>query len=226
MGSFSAKLVARVPLSPRVVNMTFEASEPFPRAAGQHAFITLAEGSRHAFSLASPFSPEQPGRFEIAAVLGTTAAALLELEVGGVVTVKGPGGSLVWQEDVPSLLVATGTGLSPLRAIVLEQLERDSSVPLTLLFGCRDASEELWGEQLTSLARHHPRFRFVPTHSQPRAGYTGRTGRVQAHLPELARAIGAAGRAYLCGHTPMVNDCTALLVEQGVLAERIHGESY
>jgi NAD(P)H-flavin reductase len=226
MASFSAQLVARAPLSARVVNMTFVASEPFPRAAGQYATLTLAEGTNHSFSLASPYSPAEPGRFEIAALRGTTAAALLELEVGSVAQVKGPGGSLIWKEDVPALLVATGTGLSPMRAIVLEQLARDSQVPLTLLFGCRDSSEELWGEELLALAKQHPRFRYIPTQSQPSAGYTGRSGRVQAHLPELARELGVSGHAYLCGHKPMVKDCKALLVEHGVPAERIHGESY
>jgi ferredoxin-NADP reductase len=40
------------------------------------------------------------------------------------------------------------------------------------------------------------------------------------------RTLGPSLRAYLCGHTPMVNDCTLLLLEQGVPAEHIHGESY
>jgi ferredoxin-NADP reductase len=40
------------------------------------------------------------------------------------------------------------------------------------------------------------------------------------------RRLGSNLRAYLCGHTPMVNDCTTLLLELGVPAEHIHGESY
>lgn len=226
MPSFSAQLVARGALSPRVVKMTFDASEPFPRAAGQYAVLTLLEGSSHAFSLASPFDAAHPGRFEIAAARGTSAEPLLQLELASTVAVKGPSGSLTWKEDAPSLLVATGTGISPLRAIVVEQLERNAKAPLTLLFGCRDSAEELWGDELRQLAHAHPRFRFIPTHSQPETSYRGRMGRVQQHLPDLARELGAGGRAYLCGHKPMVNECTALLLEQGVLAEHIHGESY
>ena len=49
---------------------------------------------------------------------------------------------------------------------------------------------------------------------------------MQTYLPELVRELGSDLRAYLCGHTPMVNDCTALLLEQGVAPEHIHGESY
>ena len=226
MPSFSAELVARAPLSPRVVGMTFQASGPFQRAAGQYVMLTLDEGSTHAFSVASPFEPEAPGRFEIAVARGTTAASMLELELGSVVSVTGPSGTLVWKEDAPALLVATGTGISPLRALVLEQLRRSSSVPLYLLFGCRDASEELWGAEFSRLAAQHARFRFWPTHSQPAPGRVGRIGRVQAYLPELVRELGPSVRAYLCGHTPMVNDCTTLLLDLGVLAEHIHGESY
>lgn len=226
MPSFSAELVARAPLSPRVVGMTFLADGPFQRAAGQYVTLTLDDGGTHAFSVASPYSEREPGQFEIAVARGTTAAELLELGLGSVVSVTGPNGALVWKGDAPSLLVATGTGISPLRAIVLEQLARPSGPPLFLLFGCRDAAEELWGAELSRLAVERPRFRFLPTHSQPQQGRREAVGRVQAYLPELVRELGSELRAYLCGHTPMVNDCTTLLLELGVLPEKIHGESY
>jgi len=226
MPSFSAELVARAPLSPRVVGMTFQASEPFVRAAGQYVTITLDEGSKFAFSVASAFEPRAPGRFEIAVARGTTAAPVLELEQGDVVSVTGPGGVLVWKTDAPALLVATGTGISPLRALVQEQLQRSASTPVRLLFGCRDTAEELWGAEFSRLGAEHERFRFWPTHSQPTPGYTGRVGRVQAYLPELVRELGPDLRAYLCGHTPMVNDCTSLLFDLGVPAAHVHGESY
>ena len=66
MPTFMAQLVERAPLSPRVVGMTFVVEQAFPREAGQYVLLTLDEGSTHAFSLASPFEPEAPGRFEIA----------------------------------------------------------------------------------------------------------------------------------------------------------------
>jgi NAD(P)H-flavin reductase len=188
--------------------------------------LTLDQGTTHAFSVASPYVADEPLLFEIAVASGTTAAPLLELQLGDVVGATGPGGSLVWKADEPALLVGTGTGISPLRAIVLEQLARPESTPITLLFGCRDGNEELWGQELAERARSHARFKLITVQSQPLTGYTGRVGRVQTYLPTLVRDLGAAGRAYLCGHTPMVKDCTALMLEAGIPAERIHGESY
>jgi CDP-4-dehydro-6-deoxyglucose reductase, E3 len=226
MASFSAELVERVPLSPRVVGLTFVASEAFSRAAGQYVLLTLDEGTSHAFSVASPYEPAAPGRFEIAVARGTTAEGLLAVPLGGVVSATGPSGSLVWKGDAPALLVGTGTGISPLRALVKEQLGTAATDPLVLLFGCRDQSEELWGAELRELSRQHPRLRFFPSYSQPATSSADRAGRVQAYLPALVSELGAGLRAYLCGHTPMVNDCTALLLEAGVSAERIHGESY
>lgn len=226
MPSFTAQLVERASLSARVVGMTFAATEPFPRAAGQYVVLTLDEGSTHAFSIASPFEPALPERFEIAVARGTTAESLLDLPVGGVVGATGPSGTLVWKAEAPSLLIGTGTGVSPLRAIVKEQLAGSGLAPLTLLFGCRDASEELWGAELQQLARTHPRFRYLPTYSQPALGATALLGRVQRYLPELVRALGSGLRAYLCGHTAMVNECTSLLMALGVVPEHIHGESY
>jgi NAD(P)H-flavin reductase len=226
MASFSAELVARASLSPRVESLTFSASERFERAAGQYVTITLDDGVAYAFSVASPFSEREPGRFEIAAARGTTAAALLELPLGGQVHVSGPSGALVWKGDHRSLLIATGTGISPLRAIVLEQLARHVPNELSLLFGCRDESEELWGDELSRLAGEHSRFRFLPTHSQPMSGHEGRVGRVQSYLDGLVPRPDPELRVYLCGHTPMVNDCTERLLGLGVAAHHIHGESY
>jgi len=226
MPSFLAELIQRKQLSPRVELLTFLAAAPFMREAGQYVLLTLDEGTSHAFSIATPFDEQEPARFDIAVARGTTAGPVLELTLGSRVQVTGPSGVLVWKADAPALLVATGTGISPLRAIVLEQLARRSNVPLTLLFGCRDASEELWGAEFAELAARQPRFRYLPTHSQPSRGHAGLMGRVQAYLPEQVRMLGPALRAYLCGHTPMVNDCTTLLLEQGVPAEHIHGESY
>lgn len=226
MPSFSAELVAQAPLSPRVVGMTFVADRPLVRAAGQYVTLTLDGGMTHAFSIASPFSERAPGQFEIAAARGTTAAGLLELPLGSVVAVDGPSGSLVWKADAPALLIATGTGISPLRAIALEQLARAANDPLTLLFGCRDATEELWGAEFSRLAREQSRFHFVPTYSQPPSGHGGRFGRVQAYLAELLPRPNPELRAYLCGHTPMVKDCTARLLALGVAPQHIYGESY
>ena len=226
MPSFSAELIARTQLSPRVESLTFLAAEPFVRAAGQYVLLTLDEGSSHAFSVASPFDERAPRKFEVAVARGTTAGGVLELTLGASVMVTGPSGVLVWKGEAPALLVATGTGISPLRALVLEQLAQSSRAPLTLLFGCRDATEELWGREFARLAAEHPRFRYMPTHSQPLPGHSGRVGRVQPYLPELVHVLGPELRAYLCGHTPMVNACTSLLLEHGVAPERIHGESY
>ncbi len=226
MPSFTARLVERAALSPRVARMRFEAHEAFPRSGGQYVTLTSREGAPHAFSIASPFEPDAPGRFEIAVARGTTAASLLELPLGEELLAHGPSGSLTWRGDAPALLIATGTGLSPLRAMLLEQLHRDVHEPLVLLFGCRDATEELWGEELRELARRHPRFELVSTHSQPLPGHTGRVGRVQALLPALVAQLGPSLLAYLCGHTPMVKDCTGLLLESGVAASQIFGESY
>jgi ferredoxin-NADP reductase len=227
MPSFSAELVERAPLSPRVMRMTFRASEPFLRAAGQYVLIALDDGTSHAFSIASPFLAQEAESFEIAVARGTTAEGLLDLPLGGRVAATGPSGALVWQGEAPSLLVATGTGISPLRAIVKEQLARSTTAPLVLLFGCRDEAEELWGSELRALMVDHPRFRFLPTHSQPSAAARPeRVGRVQAHLHELVQVLGLDLHAYLCGHTPMVGDCTRLLLAQGVPASHVYGESY
>jgi CDP-4-dehydro-6-deoxyglucose reductase len=227
MPSFTAELVERASLSPSVVGLTFLANRPFLRKAGQYVVLSLQSGGQYAFSVASPFEPSSPERFEIAAARGTTAEALLELPLGSVVGASGPGGALVWQAAAPSLFIATGTGISPLRALIWEELRRGAPSPLLLLFGCRDAQEELWGRELQDLASTHSRFQFWPTHSRPLPSHPGRSGRVQVHVSEAVQQLGSSElRAYVCGHIPMVADCQRLLRASGVTPERIHAESY
>ncbi len=139
---------------------------------------------------------------------------------------NGPSGKLVWQGESPALFVAAGTGIAPLRALIREELARASASPLHLLFGCRNRTEELWGDEWRQLESAQPRFQFWSSHSQPLPDHAGRVGRVQAHLMQAARALGPGLRAYVCGHKPMVAECASLLVECGAAEDRIFGESY
>ena len=83
----------------------------------------------------------------------------------------------------------------------------------------------LYRLEFEEMALRYPQFRFWPTLTQPGPGWTGRNGRVQAHLAEAID-----GRRdidiYLCGLRPMVDDVRQILKAMGFDRKQIRYEKY
>jgi NAD(P)H-flavin reductase len=111
-------------------------------------------------------------------------------------------------------------------------LEAGSRAPLWLLFGARHEEDILYAEDFGRWAREHPNVRYDVTLSQPAAGWSGRRGWVQAHVPELYRELaGSAGspapHVYVCGLERMVKAVRDLLRgELAVDRKNVHTERY
>lgn len=128
------------------------------------------------------------------------------------------------------LLVATGTGVTPYRAMlpVLRERIANRGVEVVLLFGARSPGELLYGEEFTAFAEANPGFRFVPCFSRempatPRPD--DRSGYVQDHLPGFAPDP-QHDIAYLCGNPNMVDACFELLKNAGLPVPHIRREKY
>lgn len=236
------ELVETSALSPSVRRFVWRSVDgrPFDFLAGQWMKLYLPGGLDRDYSIASPPRPlDAPGsdRFELAITRvegGPGSAALFALEPGARIACLGPNGLFVREDrhrDAPAVYVATGTGLAPLRAILLDELARAEPTPQWLLFGCRAEEDLLYRDELEALARRHPRFRYVPTLSRPTEDWEGRRGYVQTHLPALAADLAALGGApphyYVCGLTKMIDDVRRTLKETlGVDRRCIHTERY
>src|SRR5437667_79285 len=82
-------------------------------------------------------------------------AAQLELSVGDQLELRGPiGGYFVWSTDVggPLLLVAGGSGICPLMAMLRHRAARWSSVPARLLYSSRSLEDVIYRQELDQLA--------------------------------------------------------------------------
>jgi CDP-4-dehydro-6-deoxyglucose reductase len=138
----------------------------------------------------------------------------------------GPWGGFIFRQPVEdSILVATGTGVVPFRAMLQDQLSRNSVHQYTLIFGVRYERSLLYREEFEQLARDHPNFHFRPTLSRPEPQWTGRTGHVQAHLSE---AIGDRRdvNVFICGLKAMVDDVRSILKSSGFDRKRTICEKY
>ncbi len=227
-----AHLASARQLSPSVRSLSFALEGgPLRFRAGQwvHVHLDTAKGpEKRAYSIASDPRAEL---LELAVTRvdeGSVSPVLCDLPVGREVTIDGPHGFFTRDEaalSAPSLFVATGTGLAPLRSMLSELLEAPHP-PCTLLFGCRTEADILWRDELEGWARAHRDFRLEVTLSRPDASWQGRSGYVQTHVPELARALGEP-HVFICGLNRMVSEVrTVCKSELGYDRKRIHSERY
>jgi ferredoxin-NADP reductase len=178
-------------------------------------------------------SPVQRIEIAVSFVDGGAATKLLgELPIGGVIDASGPYGRFCLQAGDTNgryLLLATGTGVTPYRAMlpqIAELVKQGREV--VLLYGARNEVELLYGEEFEAFAQAHPGFTFHGCLSRQPRGLprpNDRSGHVQNILAELAPT---AGRdiAYLCGNPNMVDAAFAALKDFGLPVAQIRREKY
>jgi ferredoxin-NADP reductase len=240
---FTLRLAESRMLAPAVRHLAFERADgaPFAFIPGQFVQIHFhyADGkpTKRSYSVATIGNGGQAvvTRIEMAVsyVEGGAATELLgKLPEGGTVEASGPYGRFCLMETDANrryLLVATGTGVTPYRAM-LPQLAKivDRGAEVALVYGARNESELLYGDEFEAFARQHPHFHFYACFSRtPRAvpRPQDRSGRIQVALGEL-KPDPAHDIAYLCGNPDMVDQAFALLKDAGLPIPHIRREKY
>ncbi|HET8761747.1 MAG TPA: FAD-binding oxidoreductase, partial [Nitrospiria bacterium] len=198
--------------------------------AGQYVMVDVPKGEtvvRKAYSIVSP--PFQAGSIDLCIkhVEGGYVSTYFheQFRVGDALTISDARGNFVDRGgDRERVYVAAGTGIAPIRSMILGLYDNGFDGPMTLYFGVRHEDEILYETDWRRLEAAHTGFRFIPAVSRPRA-WTGRVGWVQNALRETLTDP-ATKTAYVCGLVPMVKEVKALLIELGVPREQIHTEKY
>jgi ferredoxin-NADP reductase len=140
------------------------------------------------------------------------------LQPGDQLELRGPiGGYFVWEPALggPVLLVAGGSGVVPLMAMIRARAAAGSDVDTRLLFSSRGWDEVLYRDELERLAGGGLAVVHTLTRSQP-AGWSGYSRRVDAEmLREVGPAAADAPQVFVCGPTPFVEAVAEALVGLG-----------
>ena len=195
-----------------LLRLQLPANQNFQYRAGQYLEFILRDGARRSYSMANapgnlgtPPSIELhlrhlPGGLFTDQVFGT-------LKVKDILRVEGPYGSFFLREsEQPMILLASGTGFAPVKAIVEQLQARGDPRPTTLYWGCRGRVDLYLHDWALQAAAAMPSLRYIPVLSEPAAGdgWTGRTGlvhqAVMADWPDLC-----AHQVYACGAPVMVD---------------------
>ena len=237
--TFEVEVISTSPLAPSVRRLVFARTDgrPLVFEPGQwlNLVLPLPTGDiRRAYSIASP--PNGTPRFELAVTEvtgGPGSSYLARLAPGAKLSAIGPQGFFTRAplDPAPALMVATGTGVTPLYSMMQAAVAAGSSAPLWLLLGVRRTADLLYRSELEALAAPHPSIRLHFTLSQGEPDWTGRRGYVQTHIPELWEDLRRVGHGephlYVCGLERMVSAVRQLVrKEMGIPRERVHSERY
>jgi len=213
--------------------------ENFPFSSGQFVSAVASDGNdkqqTRAYSIASAANGKN---FELCVnrveggFFSNHLADLPDLPIGGTIQIHGPHGHFVLKESITdSILVATGTGIAPMRGFTQwlfpeDGPDRSEGKEIWLVYGTRYETELYYQDYFEALARRKPNFHYLVTLSRAQESWTGLRGYVQDHvariveeraarlgltlpMPEVDVAIPAADLkfdiyTYICGLNNMV----------------------
>jgi ferredoxin-NADP reductase len=216
----------------RVRTITLSVPDWAGHRAGQHLDVRLTaeDGyvAERSYSIASA-----PGE-QVAITVerlddGEVSPYLTEdLRPGDEIEIRGPiGGYFVWDPpgQAPLLLLAGGSGVVPLRAILRHRSRTGSSVPVRLLYSARSLGEVIYRAELAQPA-DGVEVIYTLTREQP-PGWSGYARRVdQPMVAEVAWPVARAPVAYVCGPTNFVEAVAADLVALGYQPVKVKTERF
>ena len=218
------------PLSPVVTGLSmrlpdFETPTYLP---GQYMNVILPNGSTRSFSMASKPNSNRVD-FHIRRIDGGhfTEGRVSRLQAGEALNVELPLGSFHFraQDYRPLLMIATGTGLAPIKAILEALMGNPDCPPVSLYWGGRTRADLYLDDQIRRWSERLYDFNYVPVLSRPDGDWNGRTGYVQdavkADLSDLTEHA-----IYLCGSPLMISAAKSVFVGCGAAPSFIYTEGF
>jgi ferredoxin-NADP reductase len=218
-----AEVVDVVSEAPRVKTIAFDVPGWPGHRAGQHVDVRLtAEDGYQAERSYSIASAPDGARVELTVERlddGEVSPYLTEeLRQGDRIELRGPvGGWFVWEpaQGGPVLLVAGGSGVVPLMAMIRTRAAAQDDVDMRLLFSSRGWDDVIYRDELERLSGDELTVAHTLTRSQP-PGWAGYARRVD---PEMLIEVGPGPAerplVYVCGPTPFVEAVAGALVQLG-----------
>jgi len=222
--------------TPRVSSLVLEVPGWPGHLAGQHVDVRLTaeDGyqAQRSYSIASP--PEDSRVILTVERLedGEVSPYLVgEVRAGDKVELRGPiGGYFVWKagDDRPLLLVAGGSGIVPLMAMIRHHAAAGSTANVRLLYSSHSLDDVIYRDELANLSAGGVRLQVshTLTRSQP-VGWEGYSRRIDGEMvAEVAWPRKNSPAVFICGPTAFVETAAGLLLESGYDASWIKTERF
>lgn len=150
------------------------------------------------------------------------------LKEGDTVTINGPYGEFFLRDTERDIIcIAGGSGMAPLKSILLDMAEKGSKRKARYFFGARTGKDLFLLDEMKELEERMENFTFIPALSDPEPddNWTGETGLITDVVKRMAENATEA-EAYLCGSPGMIDACVKVLSELGMPEERIYYDKF
>ena len=218
-----------------IVQLQLPANEVFRYRAGQYVEFLLRDGSRRSYSIANAPHTQTaaPGiELHIRHMPGGkfTDHVFGAMQAKEILRLEGPFGSFFVRDDsdLPMVLLASGTGFAPVKAIIDHLEHLGSTRGAAFYWGCRTRADLYQLDWAQAAAARLPWLAFVPVLSEPRPedAWSGRTGlvhhAVMADLPDLS-----GRQVYACGAPAMVEAAQRDFVARcGLPADEFYADAF
>jgi CDP-4-dehydro-6-deoxyglucose reductase len=197
--------------------------------AGQYVNICLPDGAKRSFSMASK-PHERQIDFHVRHIAGGrfTGDLLHRLKPGDTLALELPLGTFCYHEEDfrPLLILATGTGIAPIKSMLETLLDDENCPPVTLYWGARTRQDLYLHEEISSWSKRQTDFRYVPVLSRADANWDGGRGYVQdVAVRDMGEAIPEQA-IYICGSPVMIADAKSLLLAHHASVHHIYTEGF
>jgi len=232
-----ARVVALRDETPTARTITFELTDWPGHVAGQRVDVrvTAADGYSAVRSYSIASAPRADRRVELSVERlpdGEVSPYLTQdLAIGDSVELSGPiGGWFVWRDSQAESiqLIAGGSGIVPLMAMIRSRAATGSSAPFRLLYSVRHPDSVWYREELQALSANDRGVgvTYVYTRTAP-SNWPRPPGRIDASVVAMATWPPPVGpTCYVCGPTPFVEHAAELLTSSGHPPERIRTERF
>jgi CDP-4-dehydro-6-deoxyglucose reductase len=215
-----------------IMSLQLPANERLQYKAGQYIEFLLKDGKRRSYSMANAPHTDEHVSLHIRHMPGGlfTDHVFNTMKERDILRIEGPLGTFFLREDStkPMVLLASGTGFAPIKAIIEHATHQKTARPMLLYWGGRRPKDLYMHALCEEWARTLPHFKYVPviSHALPEDGWTGRSGfvhhAVMQDLPDLS-----AYQVYACGTPAMVEAATKDFVAQcGLPEEEFFADSF
>lgn len=233
MPLLTATIKNKQQLTEDVIELEFETPQPFNYIAGQFVTFKIADKTPPCFRAYSISAAPKKDSNSFATCLkvipgGRGSNWLNSLKIGDKLEFMGPNGKLIFNTspEKTAIFIATGTGITPIKALIEDELNKGTQQKLHLLFGLRYIKDIIYKEYFENLSKKRSNFTVQYTLSRPENdSWTGSKGRVTEILGKMALEPKTT-EIYICGLKDMINDVNTFLKSKGFEESAIHVEKY
>lgn len=193
-------------------------------------YAKVKESVFRAYSIASAPSERQSVELIVRKVPDGICTTYVHdhLKEGESLKISGPYGEFYLRGQAKELImIAGGSGLAPIRSIILDVLERDLDLTMHFFFGAVKKRDLYYLDEMAELAKDNDRFNFISALSDPdpEDEWDGETGLITEVVDRHVKD-GDDKEAYLCGSPGMINACLDVLGKKGISDENIFYDKF